>query len=91
MAGTSFSQVCNLQLSGHVEDADTKDKLQTATVSIKETGQTIVTDAKGDFAFTGLCAGNYTVLISHIDCEPVERKVALTKNGHIDVFMPHAR
>jgi iron complex outermembrane recepter protein len=91
MAGTSFSQVCNLQLSGHVEDADTKDKLQTATVSLKETGQTIVTDAKGDFAFTGLCAGSYTVLISHVDCEPVERKITLSKNGHIDVLMPHAR
>jgi iron complex outermembrane recepter protein len=91
LASTSLSQVCNLQLSGHVEDADTKDKLLSASVSILETGRTIVTDAKGDFSFAGLCPGEYTLRITHIDCEPVERKVALSKNQHIDLFMPHAR
>lgn len=91
MASPALSQVCNLRLSGHVEDADTKDKLLAASISLKETGQTIVTDAKGDFVFTGLCPGEYTVLITHVDCEAVTKKVTLAKNQHLDVFMPHAR
>lgn len=87
----SFSQVCNLRLSGHVEDADTKEKLLAASVAIRENGRIIVTDAKGDFVFADLCPGEYTLVITHVDCEPIERKIVLVKSQHIDLFMPHAR
>src|SRR5688572_17182011 len=60
VAGESFSQQCQLRLSGHVEDADTKDKLLSATVVIIELNRQIITDEKGDFVFDSLCAGKYT-------------------------------
>ncbi|WP_332732613.1 TonB-dependent receptor [Flavihumibacter sp.] len=88
---TSRAQSCSIKLSGHVEDADTKEKLQVATVIIRETAKEIVTDAAGDFVFTGLCAGEYTILITHPSCNPVERKITLTKDHHIDVWLPHSR
>ena len=85
------AQPCTYKLTGHVEDADTKEKLQAATVSIKENGKQIVTDEKGDFVFTGLCVGDYTLLITHVSCDAVEKKVTLTKDYHIDVLLPHTR
>jgi iron complex outermembrane recepter protein len=91
IANASFSQPCVYKLSGHVEDADTKEKLQVATVSIKKTGKQIVTDYKGDFVFTALCAGEYTLLITHVSCDAVEKKITLTKDYHIDVLLPHTR
>jgi len=91
IAGTSFSQLCSLTLSGHVEDADTKEKLQAVTVTIVELGLQIITNEKGDFVFTGLCAGNYSVIVSHVSCDRVEKAISLTKDFHIDVLMPHAR
>jgi len=91
LAGTCLAQPCSIKLSGHVEDADTKEKLQAATVSIKENGKQIVTDEKGDFVFTGLCSGSYTVLITHVSCDAVEKKITLTKDYHIDVLLPHTR
>ncbi len=91
LANAVFSQACDYKLSGHVEDADTKEKLQAATVTINETGRQIVTDAKGDFVFAGLCAGEYTLLIIHISCDTVEKKIRLTKDYHIDVLLPHNR
>ncbi|MBL7701116.1 MAG: TonB-dependent receptor [Ferruginibacter sp.] len=85
------SQTCSIRLSGHIEDLDTRDKLVAATVRIKETGNAVITNSKGDFVFTGLCAGELTLLITHINCEPVEKKIILTKDLHTDVLLPHAR
>ncbi|HMU47608.1 MAG TPA: TonB-dependent receptor [Chitinophagaceae bacterium] len=86
-----FSQDCTTSLSGHVEDADTKEMLSGAVVTIKETGTQLVTDAKGDFLFKTLCTGEYTLQISHVSCDSVERKISLNKDQHLDVYMPHAR
>lgn len=86
-----FAQTCDIKFSGHVEDADSKQKLTDANVSIKETGMQIVTDSKGDFIFPGLCAGEYTLLVTHVSCDPVEKKIILRKDYHIDVFLPHNR
>lgn len=91
IANTAVAQPCTYSLSGHVEDVDTKDKLVAATVSIKEMGKQIITDDKGDFKFTALCAGEYTLLITHISCDTVEKKIKLTKDYHIDILMPHTR
>ena len=91
LSATGLAQTCSIRLTGHVEDADTREKLQAADVSLKETGTQIVTDEKGDFVFRGLCAGNYTLLITHVSCDALEKKITLAKDYHLDVFMPHAR
>lgn len=87
----SFSQNCSLRLSGHVEDADTKEKLYAATVLLKELNKEITTDENGDFIFNQLCAGEYTLHISHVNCDPIEQKIKLDHNRHQDVFLYHAR
>lgn len=79
------------RLSGHVEDADTKEKLAAATVRLVEIDTTVITDEKGDFVFNNLCQRDYTIIITHVDCEPVEQKISLAKDRHLDIFMPHAR
>ena len=79
IANNAIAQPCNYLLSGHVEDVDTNEKLVAATASIKETGKQIVTNEKGDFVFTALCAGEYTLLITHVSCDTVVKKIILTK------------
>lgn len=91
LAGNALAQPCIFKLSGHVEDGDTKEKLEAATVIIQETANQLVTNKQGNFIFTGLCAGEYTLLISHVGCDSVLRKIVLTKDTHIDVFLPHTR
>jgi iron complex outermembrane recepter protein len=90
IGNTLNAQLCNYKLYGHVEDADTKEKLIAATITIKENGQQFITDNKGDFVFSKLCAGNYTVLIAHIGCDSVEKKITITKDVHIDILLPHS-
>lgn len=86
-----IAQPCNLTISGHIEDTDTKEKLHAANISLLENGQIIVTDDQGDFEFKGLCAGKYTLLITHIGCDSVKKKISLTKNYHADILLPHTR
>jgi iron complex outermembrane receptor protein len=87
----AHAQNCKLSISGHLEDADTKEKLQGASVIIKESGAQNATNDKGDFVFNNLCPGNYTLIISHMGCETVEKKISLQKNFHMDVFLMHSR
>lgn len=85
------AQECVLQLTGHVEDPDTKEKLTAATVTIKEIDRSLVTNDRGDFVFDNLCPASYTVIISHIGCQTTERTVLLKKSVHIDVYLPHEK
>jgi iron complex outermembrane recepter protein len=91
IANVAFAQPCAYKLSGHVEDVDTKEKLVAASASVKETGKQIITNNNGDFIFTALCAGEYTLIITHVSCDTVEKKILLTKDYHVDILMPHTR
>ena len=82
---------CPFRLSGHVEDADTKETLPGATVLLLELNREIITDEKGDFVFFNICEGTYTLRVTHISCDSVTQMVQLTKDRHLDIFMPHAR
>ncbi len=84
-------QNCQLRLSGHVEDADTKETLPGATVRLLELDREIITDERGDFVFFNLCAGTYTLRVTHVSCDSVTLQVALSRDRHMDIFMPHAR
>ena len=86
-----LTQVCTTRLKGHIEDADTKQKLAGATVLLVELQKEVITDAQGDFVFPNLCEGNYTLRVSHISCQTVEYKIALTKDRHVDIDLPHAK
>ncbi|MFM7358458.1 MAG: TonB-dependent receptor [Sediminibacterium sp.] len=82
-----WGQDCRLQVTGHVEESATGEKLIAATIQIKETGRQVATDKKGDFIIEAICAGKYTLIISHVGCEKIERKISLEKDLHLDIFM----
>ncbi len=82
-----IGQECRIQLAGHVEESATGEKLIAATIIIKETGLKVTTDKKGDFILNGLCAGKYTLVVNHVGCEPIERKIQLDKDLHLDLFL----
>jgi iron complex outermembrane recepter protein len=86
-----YSQNCSFILKGHIEDADTHLKLSGANVVLVELNKEMVTDEQGDFIFNNLCQGNYTIRVTHADCETYEQKINLTKNRHLDIDLPHAK
>ncbi|HTE25123.1 TonB-dependent receptor [Flavitalea sp.] len=85
------AQDCNLTLKGHVEDSDTKDQLSGATVIIRSINREVTTDDNGDFTFMKLCPGTYELEVTHVGCEPISQTVAIEKNTHIDLLLPHLK
>lgn len=83
------AQPCTYSLSGHIVDEDTKEMLDGAIVTIVEINQQLFTDNKGDFTFTDLCTGDYTLQIIHFACDTVYRKIQLRKDAHIEIYLPH--
>jgi iron complex outermembrane receptor protein len=80
---------CLVEFSGIINDADTRQRLSDATVSIKELKLEAKTDSKGEFRFKGLCPGNYTVIITHVSCQPLTAHIHLKEDLHKDFELPH--
>ena len=87
----SFSQTttCNYTLSGKVIDEHDQSSLEYATVYIKELERGAVSDEKGRYSIEKLCAGTYTVIVSHVGCEPVTEKITLTKSIKHNFYPEH--
>ncbi|MFO0414694.1 MAG: carboxypeptidase-like regulatory domain-containing protein, partial [Bacteroidota bacterium] len=80
---------CAFQLSGHINDAETKQHLQDAQITILELKKSVQTDADGFFVFNELCAGKYTLQISHADCKTLIQHIHLRKNIEVDWELSH--
>lgn len=91
LAAQALSQSCDGIITGHVVDADTKQRLTGASVSIPSLGLTQITDDKGDFKFMNVCDASFTLLVTHIDCDDYSTMVNFRNKLHLDITMPHAR
>lgn len=85
----SFAQ-CVLELSGVVNDQDTRARLTDATVLIRELNRSTTTNAKGEYVLKGICPGAYTVVVSHISCKPFVFHIDLKEDLHRDIELAHA-
>ena len=72
--------VCNFTLSGKVIDEHDKTPLMFATVYIKELERGSVSDDKGNYTIENLCKRTYTIIVSHLGCDPVTETITLTKS-----------
>ena len=84
------AQQCALRLTGHVHSTATHENLATATVLLEKDEISIITDARGDFRFENLCAGTYSLLITHASFDSIRKTVNLTRNYHLDIDLTPA-
>ncbi|HRE52062.1 MAG TPA: TonB-dependent receptor [Flavitalea sp.] len=90
-AFAALSQDCQWALTGHIQDKDSKEELFGATVKLLELDEYVVTDENGDFRYSGLCPGQYTLEVSHAGCETIRREINFSRNMHLDILLPHLR
>ena len=67
------------------------ENLAAATVQIVGTQKTLVTNDKGDFVFEGLCAGTYSIRITHSSYDTVVKTVTLAQRLHLDLDLIPSR
>ena len=67
--------------------------LQGARVEIAPSGQSVVSDAKGQFTISGLGTGKYTVKISYLGFEPFSTEVAVESGSvaNVDAILQVAK
>lgn len=83
------AQICSLNISGRVIDADTAEPLLAANVYIEETAEGAVTDVEGRFELNALCGGDYHIVISHIGCETEQFYIFLRNDTSLLIEMEH--
>lgn len=79
------AQPCTHTIRGQVLDDHDRSALSFASVVLVGEKGTYEADGEGRFVVPGLCAGRYTLRVSHVNCEPVERTVVVT--GDLDVVV----
>lgn len=83
------SMTCSLKLSGRVIDEHDQSALELATVYIVELNRSSITDEKGNYSFIGICSGVYTIKIQHLNCEPIQARLEISKNTVKNFYPEH--
>ncbi len=80
---------CNLSLSGKVTDTHDGSDLSYSSLFILELQRGEVADEKGNFKFSNLCEGEYTLIVMHIGCEPDTSVINLTESIKLKMDLEH--
>lgn len=73
------AQPCNNIIKGYILDQHDLSALSYASVVVSGTSLGAEADSLGFFEIKGLCKGSYTLICSHVGCEPVKRKVEVVE------------
>lgn len=88
-ATTVNAQNCNLELKGNVRDFHDSDPLAFAQLYIKELQKTVSTTDDGSYRIKNLCPGDYTIIITHYDCETLTVPISLSQDLTRDFVLEH--
>ena len=80
---------CTYSIRGVVKDEDQKTLLEKATLSILELKKVVLTDPAGQYSFNGLCPGDYTIKVTHADCQSIEMHIHLKEDMFQDFTLSH--
>lgn len=78
-----FAQNTNT-VSGKVLD-DSGVTVPGANVSIKETGKSTVTNENGEYSFSNVIAGTYTIIATNVGYKTFEKKIAIKEGESLEV------
>jgi iron complex outermembrane recepter protein len=81
---TSFSQDCQLVLSGVVRQKD-GEKLPGATLTFA--GKTTLADDQGKFRLTDLCSGDWEIAVNYVGYQTFTVTVKLRENSQLDISL----
>lgn len=84
-----FGQTCELNFSGKAIDSHENIPLEGAIVFMPSIDKSAYTNLDGEFAFTDLCAGTYTVQIEHPQCKTQIFEIVIRKDLDRSFYLEH--
>lgn len=90
-SATIFAQddSCEYRLHGKVADFHDSQPLALAQIYVYELQRTFTTSESGDYAITGLCAGEYRLRVGHLDCDVKEFTLNIAGDLKKDFLLEH--
>lgn len=86
---TTFSQNCQLSLSGYIQNEHSYFPLPYANIFLEENQQGTLSDSTGFFQLDNLCEGAYHLRVSHIGCETQRLYFQLEADTIIYITLDH--
>ncbi|MCS6934888.1 MAG: TonB-dependent receptor [Chitinophagales bacterium] len=86
---SATAQICTYTLRGRVMDGNSIDPLGDANVTLLPGQRSLLTDDKGRFAFSGLCEGEYTLVIAHVGCEMQQMNIRISSDTTLRIQLNH--
>ena len=80
---------CEYRLHGKVIDFHDSQPLALAQIYVYQLQRTFTTNDNGEYAIMGLCNGEYSLRVSHVDCDVKEFTVAINGTKKRDFLLEH--
>jgi len=85
----SYSQSCNETLTGRIIDFHDGSPLAGAVLIVAGVEKFAQTDLDGNFKIENLCEGNYTLQVSHPECDTKAVQVSIPFQGIFNIRLEH--
>lgn len=86
-----YAQPCNYTLKAQIRDEDNSEALEFAYIQLTPGNYITQSDDKGNFVFGGLCAGSYTMRVSHVGCKDTSITITLKGSLQKRFRLPHSQ
>ena len=83
------AQQCNYTIKGMVRDFHDGNALANATLSVNGYDIYALSDFDGNYTLNGLCAGNYTITVTHPECAVTTFNVTVSQDTTRDFKLEH--
>jgi iron complex outermembrane recepter protein len=89
IGNSSVNAQCLFTIKGLVIDSSENTPLELSYVQLEENKKGTYTNKRGEFQINDVCAGEYDIHISHLQCEHLHIKLNITKDTFIVVYIKH--
>lgn len=83
------AQSCSYRIEGVVTDLHDGDPIFGAVVSIQGTDLFGQTDEEGYFLIKDICEGSILILVTHVECDTISRRVVVQSNTELKFELEH--
>lgn len=89
LGNSSANAQCLFTIKGILMDSSENLPLELSYVQLEENKKGTYTNKRGEFQINDVCAGEYDIHISHLQCEHLHIKLNITKDTFIVVYIKH--
>ena len=89
LANCIHGQSCDLQLEGQISDLHDDSLLIGAIVLIQGTDFFSQTNLEGQYRFSGICPGDYVLIVSHPNCKTIKKSITLNESKTYNFDLEH--